>query len=103
LKNVADFDEDETFAACKSFHALSDEVKHTLKPRHHNPANKNIYRGLAPFADNDASHKELFDMGLPYDHVSEEERKYPLHEETPFPVGYPELKQFYEKEYEHRL
>ena len=42
-------------------------------------------------------------MGLPYHLVSEDERKYPLHEETPFPAGYPELKQFYEEQYMHRL
>jgi len=103
LKNVEDFDEDATLAACKAFHGLPAEAKHSLKWKNHNPDNKNIYRGLAPFVDNDASHKELFDMGLPYHLVSEDERKYPLHEETPFPAGYPELKQFYEEQYMHRL
>ena len=43
-----------------------------MKWRNHNPDNKNIYRGLAPFVDNDVSHKELFDMGYPYEWLSEE-------------------------------
>ena len=42
--------------------------------RHHNKQNSNMYRGLAPFMDNDESHKEVFDIGMPYEMVSEEEK-----------------------------
>lgn len=68
---------------------------------HHNKDNKNMYRGLAPFLDNDPSHKELFDMGQPHDSISKEERKYRLNELTPFPEKeeYKYLKEGYEKYY----
>lgn len=36
--------------------------------------------------DNDPSHVEIFDMGLDYEMVSEEEQQYSLHEPTPWPV-----------------
>jgi hypothetical protein len=57
---------------------------------------------MAPFVDNDISHKELFDMGVPIHNVSEKEKLFPLHEETPFPKGKPEydkLKKIYEREF----
>ena len=98
LKNVAGFDEEEMFKATRQFHSIPEKEKHRLKWKNHNASNTNIYRGLAPFVDNDMSHKELFDMGLPYERVSEEERKYRLHEETPFPEGsakYDKLKKYY--------
>ena len=85
ITNIEGFDEEKMFSKTKEFHSLPESVKHTLKWKNHNPENKNIYRGLAPFVDNDESHKELFDMGVPYNSVSEEEKQYPLHEETPFP------------------
>ena len=45
-------------------------------------------------------------MGCPYETVSEEEKKYPLHEKTPFPVGkpeYDEMKKVFEAQYQLRL
>ena len=45
-------------------------------------------------------------MGVPIHLVSEEEKKFPLHEETPFPKGkleYDELKQIFEREFQHRI
>ena len=63
VMNVKGFDEDFHFEACKAFHQIPEEEKHKLKWRNHNPENQNIYRGLAPFVDNDPSQKELFDMG----------------------------------------
>lgn len=72
-------------AACKAFHSMPEDLKHSLKWKNHNPDNNNIYRGLAPFVDNDPSHKELFDMGQDIDEISPEERKYCLYERTPFP------------------
>ena len=39
---------------------------------------------------NDISHKELFDMGLNYSRVSDYEKQFSLHEETPFPEGHGE-------------
>ena len=80
ISNVPGYDEDKLYEMVKRFHAKSDEEKHQLKWKNHNPENKNIYRGLSPFLPNDPSHKELFDMGLPIDQVSAEERKYKLHE-----------------------
>lgn len=66
VKNFSkEWDEQEHFQMIKAFHAMPDEVKHNLKMKHHNQANSNRYRGLAPFMDNDPSHKELFDMGWP--------------------------------------
>lgn len=85
---------------------MPDEVKLKLMWKHHNSENKNIFRGLAPFVDNDESHKELFDMGVPYEQISVEERKNPLYEETPFPTGctdYDYLKKYYEEQFDHRL
>ena len=74
IKNVEGFDEQSVFEATKEFHSISEEEKHTLKWQNHNKNNTNQYRGLAPFVDNDASHKELFDMGMPYRLVSEDEK-----------------------------
>ena len=71
LKNLKGFDEDELLKTIKQFHALPDSVKDKLKPKHRNKANSNIYRGWFPFEDNDVSHKEFFDMGAPYDEISE--------------------------------
>ena len=56
----------------KAFHDMPADVKSKLKMYHHNNENPNKYRGLAPFLDNDPSHKELFDMGLPYKYVSDD-------------------------------
>lgn len=56
---------------------------------------------MQPFMDNDASHKELFDMGYPWAWTSEEQRKYPLVEETPFPTSEKLvwIREAYEKHY----
>lgn len=45
-----------------------------------NKQNPNVYRGLAPFIDNDASHVEIYDMGYDFDKVSPEEQEYQIHE-----------------------
>jgi len=106
IKNVDGFDEDVMFSACKAFHSIPDKEKEKLMWKNHNPNNTNIYRGLSPFLDNDESHKELFDMGIPLENISEEERKYPLYEETPFPTGnsfYDGLKKYYIEQLNHRL
>ena len=42
---------------------------------------------MFPLIDNDASHKEFFDMGSPYEEADEEERTKYLVEETPMPQG----------------
>jgi hypothetical protein len=41
---------------------------------------------MAPFIANDPSHKELYEIGLDLSKVSEEEQKYSLHENTPWPA-----------------
>jgi len=89
LRNVPGFDEKRHLEICKAFHALPKEAKTKLLLKSHNPANSNIYRGLVPFLDNDASHKEFYDMGGDVDAMSENERKFPLYEKTPFPEDEP--------------
>jgi len=64
---------------------LSEEEKKRLHSHHHNSQNSNYYRGLSPFISNDVSHKEVYDMGLDYTKVSDFEKTFSLHEETPFP------------------
>ena len=52
---------------------------------HFNENNENSMLGFFPLLDNDASHREYFDMGRPLGEISEEERKrVPLYEETPW-------------------
>ena len=101
IKNFAQWDEQEHFKLIKAFHDLPTSEKDRLKMHHHNKANHNRYRGLVPFLDNDPSHKELFDMGLPYHLHSQQEKKYKLVEETPFPTNeeYNWIKEGYEKHY----
>lgn len=75
---------------------------------HFNQENPNFYRGMAPFIDNDPSHKELYEIGLDLYKVSREEQQYSLHEETPWPAnidGVDEFKAFMTKHYDvmHRL
>lgn len=72
LTNFAGWDEQEHLKMIKALHSLPAEEKRKLLMKHHNPANKNRYRGMAPFMDNDASHKEFFDMGYPWAWTSEE-------------------------------
>ena len=50
----------------------------------HDSKNDNIFRGILPFFDNNEAHKEFFDMGRPYNEVSESEKRYPIVEPTPF-------------------
>lgn len=104
IYNVDGFDEETMLAAVQKLHGISESEKKKLFCANHNSQNSNIYRGLSPFIDNDESHKEIFDMGLPLTEISESERKYPLYEETPFPVdcGY-ELRSFYRKQFKQRL
>lgn len=102
VKNFSsEWDEQIHFEMIKAFHDMPDEVKHGLKMRHHNQANSNRYRGLAPFMDNDPSHKELFDMGWPNSTLSQEAKKYPLVEDTPFSTDdkYKHLQEGYERHY----
>jgi isopenicillin N synthase-like dioxygenase len=57
-----------------------------LTKKYWKPENKNVYRGLAPFIDNDPSHVEIYDMGMDFDKVSPGEQDYQIHEETPWPI-----------------
>ena len=96
LSNIPGYDEEALFAHQKWFFALSPEVKQRLYKNHFRGENKNLYRGLAPFIDNDPSHKELYEIGLDWAKVSDDEKRYPLHEETPWPAveGGEEFKSF---------
>ena len=105
LANIPGYDEEALFGHQKWFFALSPEVKERLYKNHFRPANKNLYRGLAPFIDNDPSHKELYEVGLDWAQVSDDEKRYPLHEETPWPEGAEAFKSFMLKHYDvmHKL
>ena len=85
LKNIEGYDESRLLADIKEFHNIPEEEKKKLYTNHYNPANKNLYHGMTPFIDNDPSHKELFDMGVPYEEADEIERTKILVEETPMP------------------
>ena len=86
MVNVPDFDEGELFRAVKAFYTdVSPEERRGLVWHNHCPENANYYRGLTPFVDNDAAHKEMYDMGGSLRLVSDESLKYALYEETPFP------------------
>lgn len=65
---------------------LPKEEKDRLTKKYWNPENPNVYRGLAPFIDNDPSHVEIYDMGMDFDQVSAEEQEYQIHEQTPWPT-----------------
>ena len=69
--------------------------------------NPNYYRGFAPFIANDPSHKELYEVGLDLSKVSDAEKQYSLHEDTPWPdvEGVEEFKKFMASHYDvmHKL
>ena len=53
----------------------------------YNKQNTNRTRGLTPFGAESANHLEIFEQGLNYNLVSDEEKDCPLHEETPWPAA----------------
>ena len=73
IQNVPGHDEERLLYWGKWLCALSKDEKDRITKRYWNPKNPNVYRGLAPFIDNDPSHVEIFDMGLDFDKVSAEE------------------------------
>ena len=73
LKNVPGFDEDQLLKDTKAFHSLPQSVKKQGWPKHLNKKNSNVYRGWIPFLDNDPSHKEFYDMGLPIEEMDEDQ------------------------------
>lgn len=85
LTNVPGYNETALLDAAKWLFNIDAEDKRKMGQKHHYEGSKNYYRGLAPFIPNDPSHKELFDMGMNYSKVSEFEKQFSLHEETPFP------------------
>ena len=85
LSNIPGYDEEKLFEHQRWFFNLSDNVKIKLHKNHFNKENPNFYRGFAPFIANDPSFKELYEIGLDYSKVSEDEQIYSLHEETPWP------------------
>lgn len=87
LKNVEGFDETKLLQDIKQFHSMPDTEKRKLYTKQFNPENSNMFHGLFPFIDNDASHKEFFDMGAPYDEADEFERTQLLVEDTRMPDG----------------
>ena len=105
IRNIEGFNEDELLRDFKEFHALPDEIKHTLKQKVHNADNANRYRGFVPFLPNADSHKELLDMGCDYDTLTDDEKRQPLTEETPFPkeAEYAHIKAKFLRHYDFRL
>jgi isopenicillin N synthase-like dioxygenase len=86
LTNVEGYDEAELFRAVHAFFTQVPEAeRRKLVWRNHCPENSNYYRGLTPFVGNDAAHKEMLDMGGDLSLVSDENLKYALYEDTPFP------------------
>ena len=73
ITNVPGHDEKQLLECGQWLCNLSKEEKLRLTKKFWNPENPNIYRGLAPFIDNDSSHVEIYDMGLDFDKVSPEE------------------------------
>mmetsp|Transcript_8744 Transcript_8744/g.10000 ORF Transcript_8744/g.10000 Transcript_8744/m.10000 type:complete len:352 (+) Transcript_8744:432-1487(+) len=87
LENIPNYDEEKYLKACKAFHALPKDIKEQLYTRANKKENSNQYRGYFPFKSNDASHKEFYDMSFDITKFPEDEQKYPLYEQTPFPDG----------------
>jgi isopenicillin N synthase-like dioxygenase len=94
ITNVPGHDEERLMHWGKWLCGLSKEEKGRLTKRYWNKENKNVYRGLAPFIDNDPSHVEIYDMGLDFDKVTPPEQEYILHEETPWPTWSEEGREF---------
>ena len=86
VTNVPGHDEKKLLEWGKWLCALSKEEKDRITKRFWNNVNPNVYRGLAPFIDNDPSHVEIYDMGFDYDKVSPNEQEYMIHEPTPWPT-----------------
>lgn len=86
LSNIPDYDETDHFKAVRAFYKdIPEEERAKLVWHNHNPQNQNYYRGLTPFVGNDPAHKEMYDLGCSLNLVSDENLKYPLYEDTPFP------------------
>lgn len=86
LTNVEGFDQGELFNAVKAFYKdIPAEEHKKLIWNNFAPENKNYYRGLTPFVDNDPAHKEMFDTGCSLKLCSDEALTLPLYEDTPFP------------------
>ena len=73
IQNVPSHDEEKLLKWGKWLMALPKEDKDRITKRFWNKSNPNVYRGLAPFIDNDPSHVEIYDMGYDFDKVSSEE------------------------------
>ena len=76
VNNVQGHDEEKLLYWGKWLCALPKADKDRLTKKYWKPENQNIYRGLAPFIDNDPSHVEIYDMGMDFDKVSPNEQEY---------------------------
>ena len=86
VKNVPNFEPDQLYSAINSFYQdVPDGERLKLATRNFNSKAENIVRGILPFVDNAASHREIYDMGLSLKRCSDEALKLPLYEDTPFP------------------
>ena len=85
LSHIPGFEEKELFQHQKWFFGLPDDVKRKLYKNHFLKDNQNFYRGFAPFIANDPSYKELYEIGLDLSKVSDKEKEFSLHEDTPWP------------------
>ena len=73
VTNVPGHDEEKLLNCAKWLCALPKEEKDRLTKKFWNMNNPNVYRGLAPFIENDPSHVEIYDMGYDYDKITPEE------------------------------
>ena len=82
-------------------------MKRKLYKNHFLKENPNYYRGFAPFIANDSSYKELYEIGLDLSKVSDYEKQFSLHEDTPWPLadGGDSFKAFMDRHYDvmHKL
>jgi isopenicillin N synthase-like dioxygenase len=102
ITNVPGQDEALLLEWGKWFCAQSHADKWKLTKKYWNKENPNVYRGLAPFIDNDPSHVEIYDVGMDFDKVSPEEQEYSIHEATPWPAWSEEgekFTEFFKKQY----
>jgi isopenicillin N synthase-like dioxygenase len=85
IKNIPNYNEEPFFYALQKFHRLPQEIKRKMFPNKDNPENKFKYRGYKPFVNNDQSHKEFYEEGLPLSSIDPSEKNnFPLYESQPF-------------------
>ena len=97
------FDEDALLQAIKAFYTeVPMDEKMKLVTRNFDVNQKNFVRGLSLVVGNRASHRYMYDMGIPLKNCSDEALRLPLYEDTPFPPDpkYKWIQDFFNKQYD---